>query len=31
LKDSIREAMIAITFGPMKVIRCLQVFRKDLE
>ena len=30
LKDSIREAMIAITFGPMKVIRCLQVFRKDL-
>ena len=23
-----REAMIAITFGPMKVIRCLQVFKK---
>jgi len=23
-----REAMIAVTFGPMKQIRCLQVFRK---
>ena len=28
LKDSIREAMIAVTMGPMKQIRCLQVFRK---
>ena len=28
LKDSIREAMVAITFGPMKQIRCLQVFKK---
>lgn len=24
-----REAMIAITMGPMKQIRCLQVFRKE--
>ncbi len=24
-----REAMIAVTMGPMKVIRCLQVFRKS--
>jgi len=30
LKDAIREAMIACTFGPMKQIRCLQVFRKDI-
>jgi len=29
LKGAIREAMIAVTFGPMKVIRCLQVFRKE--
>ena len=25
-----REAMIAVTMGPMKQIRCLQVFRKEL-
>jgi hypothetical protein len=28
LVDADREAMIAITFGPMKQIRCLQVFKK---
>jgi len=28
LKNSTREAMIAITMGPMKKIRCLQIFRK---
>ncbi len=28
LKSAKREAMIAVTFGPMKRIRCLQVFRK---
>ena len=28
LKGAIREGMVAITFGPLKVIRCLQVFRK---
>ena len=28
LKNAERESMIAITFGPMKQIRCLQVFRK---
>jgi len=31
LNDAIREAMIACTFGPMKVIRCLQVFTKGSE
>jgi len=31
LKDSIREAMVAITFGPMKQIRCLQIFSKKEE
>ena len=29
LKDSIRLAMIAATFGPMKQIRCLQIFEKE--
>jgi hypothetical protein len=28
LKDSERIAMIAITLGPLKQIRCLQIFRK---
>jgi len=28
LAGAIREAMVAVTFGPMKQIRCLQVFRK---
>ncbi len=28
LKDAKREAMIAVTMGPMKQIRCLQVFSK---
>jgi len=28
LRNSIRLAMIAITFGPMKQIRCLQIFEK---
>ena len=28
LKDAQRQAMIAVTMGPMKQIRCLQVFRK---
>jgi len=28
LKDAKREAMIAVTMGPLKQIRCLQVFRK---
>lgn len=30
LKNAEREAMVAITMGPMKQIRCLQVFRKKL-
>ena len=30
LKDAEREAMVAITMGPMKQIRCLQVFKKKL-
>ena len=30
LENSTREAMIAITMGPMKRIRCLQIFRKDI-
>lgn len=29
LEDAEREALVAITFGPMKRIRCLQVFKKD--
>jgi len=29
LKDAKRLAMIAITMGPLKQIRCLQVFRKE--
>lgn len=28
LKNAEREAMIAATFGPMKQIRCLQIFKK---
>jgi 16S rRNA G966 N2-methylase RsmD len=28
LKNAKREAMIAVTMGPMKQIRCLQVFKK---
>jgi len=28
LKDAIRIGMVAITMGPMKQIRCLQVFKK---
>ena len=28
LKDAIRIGMIAITMGPMKQIRCLQIFKK---
>ena len=31
LNGGSREAMIAVTMGPMKQIRCLQVFRKTLE
>jgi len=30
LKNAKRIAMIAITFGPLKQIRCLQVFEKDI-
>jgi hypothetical protein len=26
-----REAMVAVTFGPFKIIRCLQFFTKDLD
>ena len=29
LKGALREGMIAVTMGPMKQIRCLQVFRKE--
>ncbi len=29
LKGAVREAMIAVTMGPMKQIRILQVFRKE--
>ena len=29
LKDAIRIGMVAITMGPMKQIRCLQVFKKE--
>ena len=28
LKDAERVAMVAVTFGPLKRIRCLQVFKK---
>lgn len=31
LKDAEREAMIAITMGPNKQIRCLQIFKKRLN
>jgi hypothetical protein len=31
LKDAKREAMIAVTMGPLKQIRCLQVFKKEIE
>jgi len=31
LKDAEREAVIAITMGPMKRIRCLQVFKKTKQ
>jgi len=31
LVDAQREAMVAITMGPMKQIRCLQVFKKGNE
>ena len=30
LANAEREAMVAITMGPMKQIRCLQVFRKKI-
>jgi hypothetical protein len=30
LKDAKRIGMIAITFGPLKQIRCLQVFEKEM-
>ena len=30
LAGAVREGMVAITMGPMKQIRCLQVFRKSL-
>ena len=30
LKNSIRVGMIAVTFGPLKQIRCLQIFKKRL-
>ena len=30
LKDAQRKAMIAIIMGPLKQIRCLQVFEKDI-
>ena len=30
LKDGIRSGMIAITFGSMKQIRCLQIFKKEI-
>ena len=31
LKDAQREAMIAVTMGPLKQIRCLQVFGKNID
>ena len=31
LVGAVREGMIAVTMGPMKQIRCLQVFRKGIE
>jgi hypothetical protein len=31
LLNAKREAMVAVTFGPLKMIRCLQIFRKNLE
>lgn len=31
LKDAKRVAMIAVTMGPMKQIRCLQVFAKNVS
>lgn len=31
LKGAIREGMVAITMGPMKQIRCLQVFKKQAK
>jgi len=31
LKDAKREAIIAVTMGPMKQIRCLQVFQKNMR
>ena len=31
LANSIRDAMVAVTFGPMKQIRCLQIFHKELS
>jgi len=30
LRNAKREAMIAITMGPMKQIRCLQIFKKEV-
>ena len=30
LKEGVREGMIAITMGPLKQIRCLQIFRKNI-
>lgn len=31
LKGAVREGMVAITMGPLKQIRCLQVFRKEIS
>jgi len=30
-KDAERMAMVAVTFGPLKRIRCLQIFRKEAD
>ena len=29
LANSVREGMVAVTMGPMKATRCLQIFRKN--
>lgn len=31
LKDAEREAMVAVTMGPLKQIRCLQIFSKEIN
>jgi len=31
LKDAERVGMVAVTFGPLKQIRCLQIFKKNLK